>query len=555
MQRLLAAIGVEPSSLPRELSRPAPFQQRAIELDEVVRWLARERPVLALPERFDPLLARVREESLRIAPSVEVARAEVRAPLESTLHLGALTRMAALVAARAPEADDAMIEIASLIAEARPIARTAVLRLAEIGTTEGPLGRRARALLEDALSAAIAHAHELGEDHAAAATGRVIDLVGALGAVAAHREGLAQRLSELAPTAPPFVGPFYVVAYLAALGAAHHGPYLGEVHERLRRAANDGEPQIRALAIEASGGHPALADEIDRALHDPSELVRTACALAIAERGTASDAATKELVDMVELGEPEESLAAARALVTAGRPIPDDIVDELDDPLVRAAVRALAQPDDERFAVLAAAYGESDPDDHEAMDPRVRPLSILVATLQSMSPSRAAQHLAKFANGDPDADAIGEAFYHALDDCEVVPDELVAAGRPLLAMLDDLDEHERVPLAALVASRLSPADPALESLVLARLEPPVSLIALSELDAISAAGVQTALEVLEQPDGEEDLAALAISALARCGAGEAAAVTAVLASRIDDGDPLAEPAHAALLELVARGVV
>lgn len=555
VQRLVEALGVDPSTLPRELFRPAPFEQTALELDAVVRWLARERPLRTLPTRFDPLLARVREESLRAAPDVDEARVQIQAPLEATLHLGALTRMAALVAARAPEADDALIEIAPLIAEARPIARTAVLRLAEIGTTEGALGRRARALLEDALHAAIAHAHELGEEHAAATTGRMIDLVGALGALAAHREGLTQRLSELAPQAPPFAGPFFVVAYLAALGAADRGPYLDEIQARLRRAANDGEPSIRALALEACSGHPALADEIESALHDPSAQVRTACALAIAELGTASDAAAKELVDMVELGDPEESIAAARALRKIGRSVPAEVVDELDDPLVQATIRALAEPDDERFTALAHAYGESDPDDYEAVDPRVRPLSILVETLQSMSPVRAARHVARFAAGEPDTDPIGEALYHALEACETVPDELLAAGAPLFDVLGDHEEHERVPLAALIASRLYPGDPRVEPLVLARLEPPVSLIALSELDAITATGVRAALDVLEQPDGEDDLAALAISALARCGAAEAPAIASLLVDRIDDGDPTSEPAHAALLEMVARGVV
>ena len=58
-------------------------------------------------------------------------------------------------------------------------------------------------------------------------------------------------------------------------------------------------------------------------------------------------------------------------------------------------------------------------------------------------------------------------------------------------------------------------------------------------------------------DAAEDSGALALAALGRCdlGADQARVVAAALAAHITDEDPLAESAHAALIELVERGVL
>lgn len=582
--RLLAALGIDAGTLPSELFVPAPFAQTVLDLDPLVRWLGErcaERPECALQSTppFNLLRLRVRDEVLRAlaregaaAAARHVAGLPDHGPLEATLHLGALAGMSARVAAGAPQADAAVRACAPLLLAPRPVARTAALRLGELGITEGPLGRRARAVLEGALSTALEAAHDLGasgqlaaqvgrdvaelmlpgmSDRVAAATGRIVDLVAVLGGLAAHRRGLTQRLSALAPQAPLFAAPLYVVAYLTALGAADRGPYLGEVHERLLRAAADTDPRVRALAVGALRDPDALIG----ALTDADETVRTAAALALAEVGAVPDAAARELEDMIELGGIAAALAATRALARGGRAVPERLVLEIDEPLVQASARALAAPrgEDATFTALVEAYAQCEPEELSDLDERLQPMAILVEALHAMPVARAAGWLRRFAGGEA-LPTVGEVFYQALEDCELVPRALAEAGAPLVEVLAHGPE-DRAGLVALVAARVLPAEPRLEALIVERTGTPVSLIALAALDHLSEETSEHLLALAEEPG--DDHAALAVVALGRCdlGAEQARTVTTALAAHVRDDDPLCEPAYAALLELVDRGVL
>lgn len=599
LAHVFAALGVDAEGVPHEVWTPAPFGQRVPEPAALVRWLAQrlaETPegLMARVDRlgspFGAFTTQLRDEALRTrakldaADAARIARAVASTgPLEATLGLGALARMSALVAAHAEDAASAVRACAPLLDGPRPVARIAALRLGEVGVTEGAHGRRARAVLEEALSNALAAAHDLGAsgqlamqldpslaelalpgmtDRVAAVSGRVVDLVAVLGALAAHREGLTARLSALAPQAPPFTGPLYVIAYLAALGAADDGPYLDEVRERLERAARDREPVVRALALEALGGHaravPAFVDLLVSALSDGEETARIAAALALGEAEIVPDSATHWLELMIDTGDAEERLTATRALVRGGRSVPAGLIAKIRDPLVAASVRLLAaSPADaagheDAFSALAEVHTMGDPDASAALDARVQPIAILVDALRGMPVARSAGWLARFAAGE--LAPVGNVFYQALDGCELVPPELLEAGRPLLAAIADGDE-ERAALAALVAARLYPAEPGLESLILERTSSPISWLALASLERLGEDTSEHLLAAVDNP--EEAQTSLAIEALARCelGAAQAATVAAALVPHIRDDDPLSEAAHAALIELVERGVL
>jgi hypothetical protein len=591
--RAIAALGIDAAAVPRALEAPGPFGVPAIDLEAAIAWLAArgaERPaaveaaLTAAGPATDGLTVRLRAETLRaLAPVDAAAAARIaqavpeRGPFEDVLRLGALARLSALAAARTAEADHAVMWAAPLLAAPRPVARLAALRLAEIGVTEGPVGRRARAVLEDGLVDALQAAHGLGAsgelaaalepgfadlalpgigDRAAAAAGRIVDLVAMLGGLAAHREGLAGRLQALARHAPAFVGPGYVAAYLASLGTTDPGPYLPEVRDHLVRAAADRDPRVRALAVDALGGHlraaPALVDVVVGSLTDAEPAVRAAAALALAEAGAASDAAAGELADLVRLGSLEEALAAARALVRCGRPIPAHAVAERDDSVLRAAVALIERPSDETaFGALLDARAEADTSDEEVLDERVRPRDLLVGALRGLSVERAAVWLARFADGE--AAAAGEVWFHALDGV-TAPSVLVEAGAPLVEAIAGHDE-ELAALAALVAARLAPHDARLEDLILGRTTAPVSLIALGSLARLAGDTAEVLLAIADEPGGEHG--ALAIEAIGRCGLApdRARAIGGALVGHVRDGDPLAEVAHGALLELVERGAL
>ncbi len=613
LAHVFAALGVDADGVPHEVWTPAPFGQRVPEPEALVRWLAQcvgERPevlaggaggaapgggdCVARVERagspFGAFTTQLRDETLRARAKVDAADAARLAraigstgPLEATLGLGTLARMSALVAAHADDAAAAVRDCAPLLAGPRPVARIAALRLGGVGLLEGSHGRRARAVLEDALSSAIASAHELGAsgqlamqldpslaelalpgmtDRVAAASGRIVDLVGVLGALAAHREGVTARLSELAPQAPPFTGPLYVIAYLTALGAADDGPYLDEVRERLERAARDREPVVRALALEALGGHaravPGFVDLLVSALSDGDETARIAAALALGEAEIVPDAATHWLELMIDAGDAEEQLTATRTLVRGGRPVPAGLISKIRDPLVQASARLLAaSPADhvgheDAFGALAEVHTMGDPEASAALDARVQPITILVEALRGMPIGRSAGWLARFAAGE--LAPVGNVFYQALDGCEVLPRELLDAGRPLLAAIAEGDD-ERAALAAFVAARLYPAEPGLESLILERTSSPISWLALASLERVGEDTSEHLLAAVDNP--EEVQTSLAIEALARCDLGteQAATVAAALVPHIRDDDPLSEAAHAALMELVERGVL
>ncbi len=585
LERLLQALGADAYRIPEEILVPAPFGEVTPDLERLVGWLGSrcadhaDHTMVGLAEhRFDPLASRVLVETLRAlarrdaASAIEYATAlSEDGPVEAILHLGALGRVAALVAVGADEADDELLAIGAQLQAARPIARTVALWLGEIGLVAGPLGRRARALLEGALSAAVQAAWELeppghlpdpsaAGQPGAAVTGRIVDLVAVLGALAAHREGLTQRLSALASELPPFVAPLYVVAYLAALGAAAPGPYLREVHERLARAAADRSPRVRALAVEALGTgartNAALAAVLIESLTDADPTVRVAAALAIADAGVVTDEAARELEDLVELGGDEEALAATRALAMTGRPVPDHRIAQLDDPLVRATARVLARPpggDGRAFAALLETYASASSDETSDADPRLQPQAVLVAALKDMQAAEAARWLRRFVLGEHD-DALGQVFWLALDDADRVPGELLEAGEPLLGMLAR-GEVPRGSLAALVAARLWPDDPRLEAIILEWTEAPVSMLGLAALEHLGEHLGEALLAIAEEPG--DDNAALALAALARCDLGAAIAkvVVAALVAHINDEDSLAEAAYGALVELVERGVV
>ena len=592
LARLLDALGVALDAVPGEVAIAGPFGQAVPDFDALARWLGDRGAELAargldLPPGFDPRVLRIRDEVLRgLARTDAAAAARVAAsvgdlgPREATLHLGALSRMSALAAAGATAADDAMLAAGRALRAPRPAARLAAIRIAELGTREGPLGRRARALLEDALLAAVQDAAELGpsgqlaaqldgtlaelvapgmRDRVDAATGRIVDLVALLGGLAAHREGLTARLSALAPSVPAFAAAQYVAAFLSGLGDADRGPYLREVHARLLDAADDAVPRVRAFAIAAmrdrARGTPAFRAAIEHALLDEDAEVRGEAAHAVTDAGQISDAAARELEDLIELDDAGTALAAARALARSGRAVAEAVLAKLRDPLVQAAARVVAAPaaGDAELAALVAAYASSDGDALAAADPDVQPLNILVQALRGMPAQRAAAWLGRFANGDPALAGAGEMFYLALEDVDPVPRELRDAGAPLLDVLVG-GPADRVDFAALLGARLWPDDPRLEQLVVERTAMPVSLIALSQI----APGERTASDLLAiAEDDDAELAALAIDALGQCRLGPAlaGAVADTLAGHIRDDDPLAEPAHDALLELAQRGVI
>lgn len=578
LERLLLALGVDAYRFPEDILVTAPFGEMAPDPDGLVRWLGvrcaehADFTLAALAEhRIDPLGGRVLAETLRAIAKVDAPQAieyanalSFEGPLEDTLHLGAMARVSALIAAGAEESDAELQAIAPLLSKARPVARHVAVWLGELGLGEGPPARRARAILEEALTNAVQASKEIAEDDAAiaqtTAAGRVIDLVAVLGTLAAHREGLTQRLSALAPESPTFVSPIYVVAYLTALGSAHRGPYLREVHHRLERAAADSLPQVRALAVEALGEpattNPTLAAVVVESLTDADESVRTAAALAVAQIGETTDAAARELEDMIELGGNDAVLAAARAMGKCGREVPEHLLEEIDDPLVRATARVLAEApggDDRAFAALLEAYAETEDDDETVLDPRLQPEAVLVEALQTMSSADAARWMRRFANGER-VDALGRVFYLALQDTDGVPREILEAGMPMLAMLAR-GEHARVPLATLVAARLWPDDVRLEGIIRDRAEPPISLLALGSLASLSEDVAAELLATAEQ--AHEEHGALALLAIGRCRLEPemAEVVAGALVARLTDEDPLAEAAHAALLELVARGMI
>jgi hypothetical protein len=585
--RLLAALGLDAAALPAGVLVPAPFGQRALDLAAV----GRAAPDRAPPGELAPTSVQVRDAMLRALAARDPAAAARHAaavtrtgPLEDTLRLGALARMSALAAARAPEADDAIGAVAPLLEGPRPVARHAALSLGELGLDEGPLGRRARAVLEAALGLALDGAQALGSsadlanvlgelaellmpgatERAGAAAARIFDLVAVLGTLAAHREGLAERLSSLAPALPPFVAPGYVVALITALGAAHPGPYLREAHAQLERAASDRDDRVRALAVEAIGRPardvPALAEILADALTDAAPEVRTAAAFAYAELGAVPEAGVKELIDLIELESPDEALAAARALGRCGREVPARVLEAIDDPLHRATARLLAiSPGagaageaEAAFGALLAAYAEADLDEVPGVDARLEPMPVLAERLRAMPLARSATWLRRYVAGE--SEAAGEALYQALEDCEVVPRELADAGAPLVDALARAGE-ERAPLAALVASRLLPGDARLEALILEHTPLPVTLAALAGLERLGEGTGDDLLTIAGQPG--EPHADLALAALARCAAGPALAarIAEALAAHVTEDDELAEAAHDALVELIERGVL
>lgn len=602
LARVVAALGGGATALPRALASPGPFGVAVLDLEAAIAWLAAraaewpaaiEPALAAAGPPSDGLTVRLRAEILRALARIDAAAAAriaravpERGPAEDVLRLGALARLSALAAAGAAEADHAVLWTAPLLAAPRPVARLAALRLAEIGVTAGTLARRARAVLEDGLAVALQGAHELGAsgqlaavlepelaeltlpgmaERAAAATGRIVDLVGVLGGLAAHREGLSARLQALAPHAPAFAGPAYVTAYLAALGTCDRGPYLREVHHHLTRAAADGDARVRALAVDALGGQlrtePALVDVVVASLTDAAPAVRTAAALALGELGAASDAAVDELVDLVRLGELEEALAAVRALVRCGRPVPEHALAQREEPVLRAAAALLAQPGDEdAFAGLLdarAEAGAADAADEEALDERVRPRDLLVAALRGWPVERAAAWLARFAAGE--APAAGEVWFHALDGVSAPP-ALIEAGAALVDAIagdggDDADDDDGAALAALIAARLMPDHPRLEDLILDHIAAPASLIALGSLARLRDATADRLLAIGDAPDAEHG--ALALEALGRCALSpdRARAIAAALAGHVRDDDPLAEAAHGAMLALIAGGTL
>lgn len=590
--RLLDALGVAVDAVPDDVAIAGPFGQAVPDFGALACWLGdhcatRAERALRLSPGFDPRVLRIRDEVLRGLARTDAATAAQlaasvsdRGPLEATLHLGALSRMSALAAAGAPDADAAVLDAGAVLRAPRPVARLAAVRIAELGTREGPLGRRARAVLEEALLAAVQDAIDLGasgplaaqldgtlaelvapgmRDRVEAITGRIVDLVALLGGLAAHREGLTARLSALAPSVPTFLAPAYVLAFLGALGDADRGPYLREVHARLLDAAEDVVPRVRAFAIaamqDAARGMPAFLAAIEHALLDEDAEVRGAAALALADAGTISDAAARELEDLIEVDDVETALAATRSLARAGRAVPEVLLAKLRDPLVQAAARVLAVPaaGDVAISALVAAYVDADGDALAAADPSVQPLNILVHALRGMPAPRAAEWLGRFANGEPALAGVGEMFYLTLEGVDPVPRELLDAGAPLIDVLAG-GPADRVDFAALLGSRLWPNDPRIEQLVVDRTEMPVSLIALSQLSP-SESTASDLLAIVE--DDDVGRAALAIAVLGQCRLGPALArtVTDALAGHIRDDDPLAESAHDALLELAQRGVL
>lgn len=132
---------------------------------------------------------------------------------------------------------------------------------------------------------------------------------------------------------------------------------------------------------------------------------------------------------------------------------------------------------------------------------------------------------------------------------------LAEAGRPLLERLER-GEPESAALTAMVAARLYPTNPRLEALIFECTEGPAALVALAALDQLGEDTSEVLLAVLDDP-GEQEHAELALAALARCSLGSAQAevVVTALTGHIRDDDPLAETAHAALVELVDRGAI
>ena len=283
-------------------------------------------------------------------------------------------------------------------------------------------------------------------------------------------------------------------------------------------------------------------------------MTRTAAAFALGELRQVPDTAAKELEDRIEIGDAEEALASARALTRAGRVIPERVLAAIDDPVVQAAARTLASNDDATFARLLDAYAASDPEDFAGVDARVQPMTILVDTLGGMPIERSAAWLARFAAGEVSA-AGGEVFFHALDGVAAIPHELAEAGRPLLELLEHGDAESSA-MVAMVAARLYPTDARLETLIFERTESPVTLVALAALDRLGEDTSEVLLAVLDDPTASEH-AELALGALARCSLGseQAQVVVTALAGHVRDDDPLADSAHAALVELVERGVI
>jgi hypothetical protein len=596
--RVLTALGIAPDDVPDVAWVGAPFGLVVPDLEVLAPWLGERNAsapavALALRPAHDPLVERIRVETLHaLAMSdLEAASRHARAvpeagPLEGELGLGALATMSARAAARDPEAASAVRAITPLLGRARPVARLAVARLGEVGLGEGPIARRARAVLEDGLTHAIEQANALGArgalanlfdpqlatlvdpgmlERAGAAAGRILDLVTVLGALAAHREGLTVRLSALAPRVPSFAGPLYVVAYLAALGVAHPGPYLHEVHARLARAVAEDEPQIQALALEAlaaqAGTNPSLVPALEQvivdALTDSDPEVRVAAALACSELPALPAAAVGELENMLRYEEAEEVLAAVRALARSGRTIPEDALAELDDPVVAASARVLAAPADaveEVLATLIARTAERDLAELVELSERASPVTIAAEALHRLSPARAAIWIERLATATAELGVLGAVVEAALDACEVIPDELAASADALVDVLATGAEDHATSIAPIVG-QLRPFDDRLERLILARTAPPVSLRSLAALDRLGEDTAERLLAIIDDP--LDEYAPLAVAALGRCalGAAQVPDAVAALCSHLRDDDALASVAHAALVELAARGVI